>query len=97
MFRTFYRITAVVVLGLGLCLIPWLGILMKNRPDVDHLIVIYLLYLLNSVVSYLLVYKKTLIDAHQMNYLTVLYQNIFLIIQDVRHTGNGCCCYSGIF
>lgn len=83
MFRTFYRITAVVVLGLGLCLIPWLGILMKNRPDVDHLIVIYLLYLLNSVVSYLLVYKKTLIDAHQMNYLTVLYQNVFLVIQDI--------------
>ena len=83
MFRTFYRITAVIVLGLGLCLIPWLGIFMKNRPDVDHLIVIYLLYLLNSVVSYLLVYKKTLIDAHQMNYLTVLYQNVFLVIQDV--------------
>ena len=83
MFRNFYRITAVIVLVAGLCLIPWLGIFMKNRPDVDHLMIIYLLYLINSAVSYLLVYKKTMIDAHQMNYLTILYQNGFLIMQDV--------------
>ena len=57
MFRTFYRITAGVVLIAGLCLIPFLDILMKDRPDVDHLIIIYLLYLLNSFVSYLLIYK----------------------------------------
>ena len=83
MFRTFYRITAGVVLGAGLCLIPFLDILMKDRPDVDHLIVIYLLYLLNSVVSYLLIYKKTLVDAYQMNYITVMYHNGFLILQDL--------------
>ena len=60
MFRNFYRITAGFVLLAGLCLIPFLDILMKDRPDVNHLIIIYLLYLLNSVVSYLLIYKKTL-------------------------------------
>lgn len=75
MFRTFYRITAGVVLTVGLCLIPFLNILMKDRPDVDHLIVIYILYLTNSVVSYLLIYKKILVDAHQMNYITVMYHN----------------------
>ena len=58
MFRNFYRVTAVVVLIVGLLLIPWLETLMKNRPDVKYLILIYLLYLLNSMVSYLLVYKK---------------------------------------
>mgnify|MGYP000297315308 CR=1 FL=1 len=63
MFRTFYRMTAGFVLVAGMCLIPFLDILMKDRPDVDHLVLIYLLYLLNSVVSYLLIYKKTLIDA----------------------------------
>ena len=83
MFRTFYRITAAVVLVAGLCLIPFLNVLMKNRPDVDHLLLIYLLYLLNSVISYLLIYKKTLVDAHQMNYLTVINHNGFLVIQDI--------------
>ena len=56
MFRTFYRITAGVVLIAGLCLIPFLDILMKDRPDVDHLIIIYLLYLLNSF--YMLDFKE---------------------------------------
>ena len=83
MFRTFYRITAGFVLIAGMCLIPFLDVLMKDRPDVDHLVVIYLLYLLNSVVSYLLIYKKTLVDAHQMNYITVLYHNGFLVLQDI--------------
>ena len=83
MFRIFYRITAGVVLIAGLCLIPFLDILMKDRPDVDHLIIIYLLYLLNSFVSYLLIYKKILVDAHQMNYITVMYHNGFLVLQDI--------------
>ena len=83
MFRTFYRITAGVVLIAGLCLIPFLDILMKDRPDVDHLLIIYLLYLLNSFVSYLLIYKKILVDAHQMNYITVMYHNGFLVLQDI--------------
>ena len=83
MFRTFYRITAGVVLIAGLCLIPFLDILMKDRPDVDHLVIIYLLYLLNSFVSYLLIYKKILVDAHQMNYITVMYHNGFLVLQDI--------------
>ena len=59
MFRNFYRVTAGFVVLAGLCLIPFLDILMKDRPDVNHLIIIYLLYLLNSVVSYLLIYKNT--------------------------------------
>jgi len=83
MFRSFYRVTAVIVLVTGLALIPFLDVLMKDRPDVDHLILIYMLYLMNSVISYLLIYKKTLVDAHQMNYLTVLNQNGFLILQDI--------------
>ena len=72
MFRSFYRMTAAFVLGAGLLLVPFLNILMKDRPDVDHLLLIYLLYLSNSVISYLLIYKKTLVSAHQLNYLTVI-------------------------
>lgn len=83
LFRLFYRVTAAIVLIAGLLLIPFLDVLMKDRPDVDHLVLIYLLYLLNSVISYLLIYKKTLVDAHQMSYITVMYHNGFLVLQDI--------------
>lgn len=32
---------------------------------------------------HLLIYKKTLVDAHQMNYITVMYHNGFLVLQDI--------------
>ena len=83
MYRTFYRGTAICVAVAGLALIPFIDVFMKNRPDVDHLILIYLLYLANSVLSYLLVYKRTLIEAYQMNYLVLMYQTAFLVIQDI--------------
>lgn len=83
MFRSFYRMTAAFVLSVGLLIVPFLDFLMKDRPDVDHLILIYMLYLGNSVLSYLMIYKNTLVEAHQMNYIRVLNQSIFLLLQNV--------------
>lgn len=83
MFRTFYRATAGVVLLVGLALLPFLDVLMKERPDVDPPDPDLSSLLFKSVASYLLIYKKTLVDAHQMNYITVLYHNGFLVLQDV--------------
>lgn len=83
LFRIFYRTTALCVAALGLCLLPFLDTLMKNRPDVEHLTLIYLMYVADSVLSYLLIYKQTLIEAHQKNYVVLLYQTGFLILQDI--------------
>lgn len=82
-YKQFYRIVAGIVLAVGLFIIPFMDILIKNQPKVDYLIVIYLMYLANSVVSYLLIYKRTLIDAHQLSYIGVLYQTVFLVIQNI--------------
>jgi O-antigen/teichoic acid export membrane protein len=83
MYQGFYRIVAAIVLAAGLLVIPFMDVLIKNRPDVGHLTLIYLMYLANSVVSYLMIYKRTLIDAHQMLYVGTLYQTIFFLLQDV--------------
>ena len=83
LYKKFYQAVAGIVLVVGLLIIPFMGILIKNQPKVDHLILIYCLYLINSVLSYLFIYKKTLIDAHQQNYIGVIYQTAFLVLQDV--------------
>lgn len=83
MYRVFYRIVALFVLCAGLLVVPFMDVLIKNQPEVDHITLIYLMYLANSVLSYLLIYKRTLIDAHQMLYIGILYQTLFLILQDV--------------
>ena len=82
LFCRIYRMVALTVAVLGLLLVPFLRFLVHDADDISHLTAIYLLYLLNSVLSYLLVYKRTLIDAHQKSYVGVLCQTFFLILQD---------------
>lgn len=82
LYKNFYRVVAGIVCVAGLLVIPFMDVLIKDQPDVDHLMLIYLMYLANSVVSYLLIYKKTLIEAHQLSYITVLYQMFFQVLHN---------------
>lgn len=92
--RRFYHAVAGMVLAGGLLVVPFMDRLIKNPPQVDHLTLIYLLYLTNSVLSYFMIYKRTLIEAHQLSYMTVLYQTGANILQNalqvivLRLTGN---------
>ncbi|MDF2485718.1 MAG: transporter [Herbinix sp.] len=79
----YYRAVAVTVTLLGLFVIPFIPVLIKNQSEVEHLTLIYLLYLTNSALSYLIIYKKSLMDAHQLFYLGLLYQTGFWVVQDV--------------
>lgn len=60
-----------------------MDIIIKDYQSVEHLTIIYLLYLFNTVCSYLLIYKKTLMDAHQLNYIGTFYQTMSWVLQDV--------------
>ena len=82
LYRKFYHVVAVVILVFGVACIPFLEPLTGNQK-VEHLTLIYLLYLVNSALSYLWVYKRTLIDAHQLISVGVWYQTVFLVLQDV--------------
>lgn len=80
MFGKFYRMTAGIVLITGLMLAPWLEHFMKNRPDVDHLLLIYLLYLFNSVLSYLLVSGGLFVQLIGKFILCLLLPNLLLVL-----------------
>lgn len=68
-YRRLYRIIGLVILGLGLLFIPFLRIIVKEElPGDINLYVLYLLYLLNSVISYwMFAYKVGVLQAHQRN------------------------------
>ncbi len=83
MFGNFYRLVAAIVVVLGLALLPFMDILIKDYEDVDQITYIYLLYLANTALSYLFIYKKILMDAHQLLYIGIFYQTLSWIIQDV--------------
>jgi len=68
-----YRLVALVVAVIGLLLIPFLKHLIKDAASVENLVIIYLLYLTQSVSSYLFIYKTSVITAHQKNYVIDYY------------------------
>ena len=83
LFRRFYNTVAVVVFGLGLLVIPFMDVLVKNQQEVGHITFIYILYLVNTSLSYMLVYKKTMMDAHQLMYIGTVYKTTSWAVQDV--------------
>jgi len=67
-YKTCYTIIAGVVLCLGLCVLPFMGYFQSKAPNVDvNLYVIYLIYLSNTVFSYLFAYRRSLLYASQRN------------------------------
>ena len=69
LYRKFYRVIGTVILGLGLCLVPFLKLLVREElPGDVNLYILYLIYLLNAVLSYwLFAYKSALLQAYQRN------------------------------
>ncbi len=84
LFKKMYFIVASIVLVLGLCCIPFLSFFIKKKPVIDDsLELIFLLYLLNSIASYIYVYKLALIRADQKAYIITIISNVLLIVRDV--------------
>lgn len=69
LYRKFYRIIGTVIFALGLCLIPFLKFLVHEElPGDVNIYLLYLLYLVNTALSYwLFAYKNALLQAYQRN------------------------------
>lgn len=72
-----YRIIAAVVSVLGAALLPFLPYLVKDPGNVGNIRVYYLIFLFNTVTSYFVSYKYSLVNAEQKNY---IYTNVNLVI-----------------
>lgn len=66
-YRGIYRKVGLIILSVGLLLIPFLpNLIHGSYPESIHLTAVYLVYLLNTVLSYFLfAYLGSLITAHQ--------------------------------
>jgi len=67
LYRKVYRIVGWVILGLGLLLVPFLDMFIDGEAPQDvSIYVIYIIYLMNTVISYwLFAYKSAIPNAYQ--------------------------------
>lgn len=83
-YKSAYRIVAAVVMVGGLCFIPFLGFVVKDVPDIkENIILLYVLYVINSAVSYLFIYKSTLFTANQEHHFVSWIQIAISVIRSV--------------
>lgn len=72
-----YRLIALIICVLGVALIPFLDVLVTDPGDVGNITLYYCIYLFDTVTSYFVSYKYSLVNAEQKNY---IYTNANLII-----------------
>lgn len=69
LFRRTYCTIGLVIALLGCALAPFLPILIRDLPDIPYIHLIYLLFVLDTSLSYFYVYKQSLIIADQRRYI----------------------------
>lgn len=83
LYKNIYRIIAIVITIIGVGLVPFLRYLVRLDESIPYLYLYYLLYLANTVSSYLVVYKTCILNADQKNYLISRYDILFSLFSTV--------------
>ena len=83
-YKKIYAIIGAVIFGLGLCVIPFMDYIIKDKPDVSGLTLYYILFLINTTISYWFIsYKASVLYADQKEYIKTNVQNATTILQSV--------------
>ena len=82
-YKVLYNRIAIFVAVVGLSLIPFLDYFINMDTAVPYIKVYYIMFLANSVASYLFVYKTTIISVAQKDYKVKKYNIFFTILKFV--------------
>jgi O-antigen/teichoic acid export membrane protein len=80
LFQKVYIAVGGIILALGVVLFPFLDNFIKNGQSVPQGHYFYLVFLLNTVVSYLWTYKRSLLIADQKQYVVNIYQAVVQVL-----------------
>lgn len=83
LYKKLYGILAILIFLLSLTLFPFLGILIKDAEDVSYIGLIYFIFVIKNMISYLNAHKWSLINADQKEYILAKYNLIFNIITTI--------------
>lgn len=85
LYKKSYYIVGTVILGVGIILIPFIPLLINEElPSNVNLYVLYVLYLINSVISYFMyAYRESLLYAHQREDISHIFRTNILIGKNI--------------
>lgn len=84
LYQKAYHIIGAFIAIAGLCVVPFLGYIIHEKPDIpENISVLYILFLLQTVLSYFFAYKKSIITADQKNYIVLSISTGIHIVQTI--------------
>lgn len=82
-----YRVIGIVIAVIGIGVIPFLDLIVGEVSYVkENLVLLYILFLTNTVLSYFFIYNRSLIVADQKSYLVGIYREVFHAIRVVAQS-----------
>ena len=82
-YKKIYRVIAIAITAVGLAIIPFLKYLINLDSDLPNLTLYYVLFLANTVASYLVVYRTCIVSADQKAHILTKYQSVFSILSTI--------------
>ena len=82
-YKTIYRIIAIIVAVLGIIILPFLKYIVGYISININLQLIFILYLADTVISYLLTYKRSILQANQKNYIINIVHFGYVVIMNI--------------
>jgi O-antigen/teichoic acid export membrane protein len=84
LYKKAYTIIGIFVAVAGICVVPFLGLIIKDAPDItENISILYILFLANTAVSYFFAYKKNIIIADQKNYIVLIVTQIVAVLRTI--------------
>lgn len=83
LYKKLYGILAIAIFILSLALYPFLGYLMNGDVEIRWIGLIYFLFVIKNMISYLNAHKWSLINADQKGYVLAKYNLIFNVVTTV--------------
>lgn len=86
LYKKAYTIIGIVIGVVGVTIIPFLPTIVGHN-DIPNVNILYVLFLTNSVASYFFTYKRSLLNADQQNFKTVINDFVFYVLLSVVQVG----------
>lgn len=83
LYSKLYKYIALAVAIIGIMLLPFLNLIVTGNVDHAYVQIVYLVFLADSILSYLLAYKKNIISADQKSYVINTVQTAFSIVLQI--------------
>ncbi len=84
LYQKSYNTIGVGVFVIGLLIIPFMNVIVKDVPNIkENIIFIYILFLFNTASSYFFTYKKSIIYAHQKQSIIDNIDSIFYLAKSI--------------